>query len=289
MPGSFFYSTHIITEFLGESLLLNQRTDLSLKIGIFDSGIGGLTVAKSIKEKLPNADLVYFGDTAHLPYGDKSAASIRHYSAKITQFLIGKGCNALVIACNTASAHAFKTVKDIAGPEILVYNVIDPVVSYIRENYSGKKVGIIATRGTVRSRVYPRRIKSADSSITVASKATPLLAPMIEEGFFNNSISKTVIESYLAGKELKGVNALVLGCTHYPLIEKEVERFFNASVEIIDSANVVARSIANCYSAEDKKVGKDEFFVSDFTTAFEKSTQTFFGQKIHLKEERIFD
>lgn len=261
---------------------------MGLKIGIFDSGIGGLTVAKAIKNKLPQAELVYFGDTAHLPYGDKSPASIRHYSAKITQFLLSKNCNALVIACNTASAHAFKTVKDVAGPEIPVFNVIDPVVECIATRYQNQKVGIIATRGTIKTRVYPRRIKIADDSITVASKATPLLAPMIEEGFFNNNISKTVIESYLKARELKGISALVLGCTHYPLIQDEVEAFFKGSVDIIDSANVVAESVARGYSLKGKEVA-DKFYVSDFTKGFEKSTQTFFGRKIELKEERIFD
>ncbi len=262
---------------------------MSLKIGIFDSGIGGLTVAKAIKEQLPQSELVYFGDTAHLPYGDKSPASIRHYSAKISQFLLKKKCNALVIACNTASAHAFKTVQDIAGPTVPVFNVIDPIVEYISTHYKNQKVGIIATKGTIKTRVYPRRIKTAEDSIIVASKATPLLAPMIEEGFFNNTISKTVIESYLKGRELKGIKALVLGCTHYPLIQKEVEAFFKESVDIIDSANVVAKSIAKVFSIKGSKRGKDEFYVSDFTKAFEKSTQIFFGEKIELKEERIFD
>ncbi|MFK7757767.1 MAG: glutamate racemase [Flavobacteriales bacterium] len=262
---------------------------MSAKIGIFDSGIGGLTVAKAIKNQLPQAELVYFGDTAHLPYGDKSPASIRHYSARITQFLLSKRCNAVVIACNTASAHAHKTVKDVAGPDVPVFNVIDPVVECISKGYSHKKVGIIATKGTIKTRVYPRRIKIANDTITVASKATPLLAPMIEEGFFNNSISKTVINNYLKGRELKDISALVLGCTHYPLIQKEVEEFFKHSVDIIDSANVVASAIAHNYNLSASHSGKDEFFVSDYTKGFEKSTQTFFGEKITLTEERIFD
>lgn len=261
-----------------------------ITIGIFDSGIGGLTVASAIKKRLPTAKLIYFGDTAHLPYGDKSPASIRHYAARITQFLVEKHCTALVIACNTASAHAYRTVQDVAGPEIPVFNVIDPVVEYVTKEFSGKKVGVIATKGTVKSRVYPRRIKMATDKVQVASKATPLLAPMIEEGFFNNNISRTVIESYLKGRELKGIDALVLGCTHYPLIQTEVNDFFKGKVEIIDSADVVAAHIQHELKTESSKTkSKDEFHVSDFTKAFEKSTQTFFGEKIELKEERIFD
>ena len=262
---------------------------MSLKIGIFDSGIGGLTVAKAIKNRLPQAELIYFGDTAHLPYGDKSPASIRHYSAKITQFLLSERCNAIVIACNTASAHAHKTVKDVAGPDVPVFNVIDPVVECISKQYRGKKIGIIATKGTVKTRVYPRRIKKADPTIKAVSKATPLLAPMIEEGFFSNTISKTVIASYLSARELKGIEALILGCTHYPLIQNEVEEFFGGKIKIIDSANVVADAISEGFKLKEKTKGKDEFYVSDFTKAFEKSTQTFFGEEIKLKEARIFD
>jgi len=261
----------------------------SLKIGIFDSGIGGLTVAKAIKTEMPKASLVYFGDTAHLPYGDKSPASIRHYSARITQFLLSHHCNALVIACNTASAHAYKTVKDIAGPNIPVFNVIDPVVETISEKYSNQKIGIIATKGTIKTRVYPNRIKKANASIKVASKSTPLLAPMIEEGFFNNTISKAVINSYLNARELKKIKALVLGCTHYPLIYNEVDNYFNGEVNIINSASVVAKHIKKTLKKRPSETENDYFFVSDFTKAFEESTQTFFGDSIHLDEVRIFD
>lgn len=260
-----------------------------LKIGIFDSGIGGLTVAKAIKSEMPKASLVYFGDTAHLPYGDKSPASIRHYSAKITQFLLSHHCNALVIACNTASAHAFKTVKDIAGPDFPVFNVIDPVVETIATQFTDKKVGVIGTKGTIKTRVYPNRIKKANPKVKVASKSTPLLAPMIEEGFFNNTISRAVIGSYLGAKELKNIHALVLGCTHYPLIQKEVSEFFDGQVNVIDSASVVAKHVKSSLRKRPSETDEDYFFVSDYTKAFEESTQTFFGNSIHLDEVRIFD
>ncbi|MEY3399295.1 MAG: glutamate racemase, partial [Bacteroidota bacterium] len=164
-------------------------------IGIFDSGIGGLTVAAAIRKALPGESLIYFGDTAHLPYGDKSAESIRHYAARITDFLIKKKCKAIVIACNTASAHAFKTVRDVAGPDIPVVNVIDPVSEYISTRYTDGKVGVIGTKGTIESRIYVKRIEKLNKKLKVMSCATPLLAPMIEEGFFNNTISRTVIHS----------------------------------------------------------------------------------------------
>jgi glutamate racemase len=166
-------------------------------IGIFDSGIGGLTVAKAIAEALPNETIIYFGDTAHLPYGDKSKESITMYSKRITAFLLAKGCKAIVIACNTASAHAYADLKK-AYPKVPILNVIDPTVDYCLTKYKKGKIGVIATRGTIKSRIYPRKLNKENPKLEVPQTATPLLAPMIEEGFFNNKISKTIINSYLS-------------------------------------------------------------------------------------------
>jgi glutamate racemase len=262
-------------------------------IGIFDSGIGGLTVASAIQKKLPNESFIYFGDTAHLPYGDKSPESIRHYAARISSFLLDHDCKALVIACNTASAHAFKTVQDVCGPDIPVINVVDPVAEYTASHYNACKVGVIGTKGTIQSRVYVTRIERLNKTLKVLSNATPLLAPMIEEGFYNNKISQTIINSYLSKPTFGGIHALILGCTHYPLIKKEVEAFYKKKIEIIDSASVVAEQVAKVLS--DKKIEAAKahkagyhFFVSDFTSSFEQSTRTFFGEKIKLEEARIW-
>ena len=263
-------------------------------IGIFDSGIGGLTVASAIKKLLPNESFIYFGDTAHLPYGDKSPESIRHYSARIAAFLLEKKCKAVVIACNTASAHAFKTVQDVCGPKIPVINVVDPVARYTAEHYSNCKVGVIGTKGTIQTRIYVNRIEKLNSSLKVLSNATPLLAPMIEEGFFNNSISQTVIDSYLSKRTFSGIQALILGCTHYPLIKKEVESFYKKKIEIIDSAGVVANEVKEVLMSSKLLQTQDveakySFFISDFTESFEKSTKTLFKEKIKLEEARIWD
>jgi glutamate racemase len=263
-------------------------------IGIFDSGIGGLTVASAIKKLLPNESFIYFGDTAHLPYGDKSPESIRHYSARIASFLLEKKCKAVVIACNTASAHAFKTVQDVCGPKIPVINVVDPVARYTAEHYKNCKVGVIGTKGTIQTRIYVNRIEKLNPSLKVLSNATPLLAPMIEEGFFNNSISQTVIDSYLSKRTFSGIQALILGCTHYPLIKKEVESFYKKKIEIIDSAGVVANEVKNVLTNSkliqtQELEAKYSFFISDFTESFEKSTKTFFKEKIKLEEARIWD
>jgi glutamate racemase len=155
-------------------------------------------------------------------------------------------------------------------------------------------VGVIGTKGTINSRIYVNRIEKLNKSLKVLSNATPLLAPMIEEGFFNNSISQTVINSYLSKKSFSGINALILGCTHYPLIKKEVESFYKKKIEIIDSAGVVAEYVKSTLSTKkllnaDKKEPQYEFYISDFTESFEQSTKTFFKEKIQLTEARIWD
>jgi glutamate racemase len=159
-------------------------------IGIFDSGIGGLTVASAIHKILPREPLVYFGDTAHFPYGEKSADALRYYAIRISQFLLRHDCKMIVIACNTASSVAYKTVVDFVGDGIPVVNVIDPVVKEIVSNRQIKKVGIIATKATVKSDMYAKKIHALNKKVEVSSLATPLLAPMIEEGFFDNKISR---------------------------------------------------------------------------------------------------
>ncbi|MBL7899298.1 MAG: glutamate racemase [Crocinitomicaceae bacterium] len=261
-------------------------------IGIFDSGIGGLTVAKAIKKALPNETIIYFGDTAHLPYGDKSKESIISYSIRITQFLIEKKCKALVIACNTASAHAYSDLKA-KFPELPIINVVDPTVDYCLEKYKKGKIGVIATRGTIKSRIYPRKLNKKNPKLEVPQTATPLLAPMIEEGFFNNKISKTIINSYLSTKNFNKIDALILACTHYPLIKKEVIAFFKRPVEVIDSATVVAeytkKTLKNLKLLNKKKSANDTFYISDYTESFEETSKLFFGNVIDLKEERIWD
>jgi glutamate racemase len=262
-------------------------------IGVFDSGIGGLTVAHAIRKALPHENLVYFGDTAHLPYGDKSPESIQHYAVEISRYLVQKGCKAIVIACNTASAFGFQAVHQEFGQQLPVVNVIDPVARYVAENFTGKKVGVIGTKGTIGSRIYPKTIARLNNKVALTSLATPLLAPMIEEGFYNNNISQTIINSYLSKKSFAGVEALILGCTHYPLIKYEIKRFYKGQAEIIDSAELVARYLGFVLAQEDllrsKGTTHHTFLVSDYTDSFEKSTRIFFREAVHLDEVRLWD
>jgi glutamate racemase len=259
----------------------------SAPIGIFDSGIGGLTVARAVKTELPNEQIVYFGDTAHLPYGDKSTAAIQAYSIKITQLLLEKGCKLILIACNSASAAGYELVKEYVGKQAKVLNVIDPVVDYLREHYAHKRVGLIGTKQTINSKVYEQKVDALNQGITLKSLATPLLVPIIEEGFIKGKISGTIIDKYLGDDQLINLEALILGCTHYPLIKSAIEDYYDKKVEVIDSSEIVAKAL-NAYLGFNNLYNRlgnatDSFFVSDYTDSFEASTRMFFGKSIHLE------
>lgn len=264
-----------------------------LPIGIFDSGIGGLTVANAIRKILPNEQLIYFGDTAHMPYGDKSPEAIKFYSLKIAKFLLDKKCKMIVIACNTASSHAFHELIHFLGDKVPIVNVIDPVVNLMAKNGGHQRIGVIGTKSTIRSDIYARKFKEADPGIQVTSLATPLLAPMIEEGFFDNNISKTVINSYLSSSKLKKIDSLILACTHYPLIKSEISSFYKGKVDIINTAEIVAQHVKDRLSElnllNDERAKRHHFYVSDYTPSFEKSTRLFFGEKINLTLKGIWD
>ncbi|WKV13847.1 glutamate racemase [Marivirga harenae] len=270
-----------------------MNKDNSAPIGIFDSGIGGLTVAHKVKELMPNESMVYFGDIAHLPYGDKSAAAIQAYSIKVTDVLLQQGCKLILIACNSASSAAFELVKEYVGSKAKVFNVIDPVVEHVGQNYSKQKVGLIGTKQTVNSNAYELKLKQLNPDVELKSLATPLLVPMIEEGFFENRISHDIIEAYLHHDELKHIEALILGCTHYPLIKNEIDKFYNGGVDILDSASIVAKRLEYFLKENallsTKKDRKDRFLVSDITASFEASAKIFFHDEVHLEKYPIWD
>ena len=261
-------------------------------IGLFDSGVGGLTVASAIRLTLPAEQMIYFGDTAHLPYGDKSKDTIINYSIGITKFLLEKGCKVILIACNSASSNAFREVRDFVGDQALVMNVIDPVIDYVtKETEEHKNIGVIGTKATINSGTYQHGIQNLRPGIEVSSLATPLLVPMIEEGFIFDDISNAIIRSYLSRKELQGIDSLILGCTHYPIIKNQISRFFNFEINVIDSAKIVAEKlreelISRQLLRNDKAPGH-EFYVSDHTDYFEIIARMFFGEKIDLNKISI--
>lgn len=265
----------------------------SAPIGIFDSGIGGLTLAHAITELMPQENIIYFGDTAHLPYGDKSATAIQAYSVKICNLLLEKNCKLILIACNSASAAAYDLVKAYVGTKAKVVNVIDPVIAYVDQNWEGKTLGLIGTKQTVNSGIYANKAEALGKHIRIQSLATPLLAPMIEEGFFSNSISEHIIKEYLAQPALAGIEGLILGCTHYPLIKAQIDAYYQGSIPVIDTSIIVAEEIKRQLKAEDMLhegvESTRQFYVSDYTDSFEKSTQIFFGEKIKLTQYPIWD
>ena len=183
-------------------------------IGIFDSGVGGLTVAHAVQSQLPEEQIIYFGDTFHLPYGDKSGDSVRYYSIRIADFLLEYNCKVLLIACNTASASAYEQVRQHTSGRAIVFNVIDPVVNYLAASRISGKVGVIGTKGTINSGAYQSKLKIQIPGIEVVALSTPLFVPMIEEGFIYDDISNAIIRAYMSHPSLEGINNLILGYLH---------------------------------------------------------------------------
>lgn len=264
-------------------------------IGMFDSGIGGLTVARAVASRLPHERIVYFGDTAHLPYGDKSTAAIQAYAVKICDLLLRQQCKVILIACNSASAAAYELVREYVGSKARVLNVIDPIVAHVGQVYAGQRVGLIGTKQTVNSNVYKKKIDALDAGVDLQSLATPLLAPMVEEGFLDNSVSDEIIGAYLSNPALANISALVLACTHYPLIKEQIAQFYNKKVDVLDASDAVAAHTQAYLAAHGLLAPAAEtapahhFYVSDFTRSFEESTRIFFGQEVHLEHYPLWE
>ena len=267
--------------------------------GIFDSGIGGLTVARAACDLLPNESILYFGDTAHLPYGEKSPELIRKYSTRIALHLVNSGCKAIVVACNSASSNALQQVKEAVGESIPVIDMVHPVVEAICIEDSSasvsdcnKKVGLIGTRATISSGLYKSAVDALNqnrgSSIDLISRPTPLLASAIEEGFYNNTIPGAVLEAYLEDGYFSEVDSMILGCTHYPVVRDEVMSMLPKSVEVIDSPKIVALALKyklkNLGLLNDDIVSSNRFQVSDLTENFRLGAQRFFSSDIDLEE-----
>lgn len=268
-----------------------KNLNSSQPIGIFDSGVGGLTVAKEIKRLMPHEDFIYFGDTKNLPYGEKSQEAIIEYSTKITEFLLSMNCKAIVIACNTATANALKEVKDLVGDKAVVFDVITPIAEKVSFEIH-QNIGVIATKATVNSKLYTKSIRKHNKYIKVHELATPLLVPAIEEGFINHPITQTIIDHYLSSNKLKDIETLILGCTHYPLLINEIKQYYGTKVKIIDSPNIVASQVKHTlekYNLLNNKTSAAEyqFYLSDLTKNFEKISKKIFGNKIELELKNL--
>ena len=261
-------------------------------IGIFDSGIGGLTVAHAIVKELPNENIIYFGDTAHLPYGDKSTSAIQAYSVKIAHMLLQQECKLILIACNSASAAAYELVKEYVGSKAVVMNVIDPVVRFLKEKFAHRHVGLIGTRQTVNSGIFKKKVDDLNLNITLSSHATNLLASAIEE-FGNHAIIDTLLDTYLADPALSKIDSLVLACTHYPVIKDRIANHYHHKIELIDSSEIVAKAVKKQldknHLANDHGQSTKHFYLSDYTESFANNAKLFFGDAITLEHYPLWD
>lgn len=242
-------------------------------IGIFDSGVGGLTVLREYTKTFPNEDFIYYGDTVHLPYGDKSPQKIIEYSEKIVEFLIQKNVKLIVIACGTASALAYKHLKE-KYTDIEIRDIITPVSARL----SNKSVGVIATKATVKSNAWENAIKEKNENVAVTSVACPLFVPIIEEGFINSPACDIIIEEYIKNFEGRNINSLVLGCTHYPLLKDKIQRKIGSQINLIDVGEYSAKDTlkfieTNNLSNDSSHIGTREYFSSDDFEAFKANAR----------------
>lgn len=205
-----------------------------LSIGVFDSGVGGLTVVKEIIKTLPNENLIYLGDTARVPYGTRDNFTISKFAKELTQVLIHNKVKAMVVACNTMSAVALSEIIKIAG-EIPVIDVISPTVKFAISLKGIDILGVIGTRATINSRAYEARVMKLDDSIRMVSIACPLFVPLVEEGFIENDATKIIVKDYLTGFKNENIDALILGCTHYPVLSKIIKEIMGPKIELINS------------------------------------------------------
>ncbi len=210
-----------------------------MKIGLFDSGVGGLTVLRAMRDMYPEVDFVYLGDTARVPYGNKSAQTVIRYTLEGAEFLLSEGVDLLVVACNTASSYALDILRE--NLPIPAFGVIEPGVSRALSSTKTKRVGVIGTRATVSSGAYKKLLESKGAE--VFQKACPLFVPLVEEGILEGEIAKRVVEHYLADLKDKDIDTLILGCTHYPLLRPLIEEFMGEHVRVVDSAESTALEV----------------------------------------------
>ncbi len=252
-------------------------------IGVFDSGIGGLTVYKELKEKLPDEKVIYLGDTARLPYGTKSAETIKHFSLDDARFLLTKDIKIVVVACNSASSHAIGHIQE-TFDFIPVLGVIQPGAEAAVAGSRGS-IGVIGTAATIASGAYERAIREREPGAHILSKPCPLLVPLVEEGWVNHDVTRMVIEEYLIPLKEDGIDSLVLGCTHYPVLKRLIAQVMGESIQLIDSAETTAnkvKSILKTLGWLSKANGgrKDEFYVTDFPDRFKKVGEIFLDREI---------
>ncbi len=260
-------------------------------IGVFDSGIGGLTVLKEIMELLPGEDTIYFGDTARVPYGNKSAETVIRYALETAEFLLGKKIKLLVVACNTASSVSLPSLK--ARYDVPILGVIEPGARRAAEITKTRRVGVIGTERTVKSNAYPLAINHLNPKIQVFSQSCPLFVPLVEEGLAGSEIALLAAKRYLKNIPAKKLDALVLGCTHYPLLKTVIRRAVGTGIFLVDSAKETAREVSRTLREMDLQGkntgrGKHTFYVTDHPERFMNVGRRFLGKGLGtVKQVRL--
>ena len=251
-------------------------------IGIFDSGVGGLTVLHALLEALPHEDLVYLGDTGRYPYGTKSAETVTRYSIENVDFLIAKGIKLLVVACNTASSVALEALA--ARYPVPVVGVIEPGARAAAARTRNGRVGVIGTEGTIASGAYTAALRTLRPGLEIYTRPCPLLVALAEEGWVEGPIPRAVVETYLATLKKSGIDTLVLGCTHYPLLKALIAEAMGERVVLIDSAEETARAVAELLGGQglerQRGAGSASFFVTDVPDRFVRIGQRFLGARL---------
>ncbi|MDP8201106.1 MAG: glutamate racemase [Candidatus Tenebribacter burtonii] len=257
----------------GDSILYKKP------IGIFDSGVGGLTVFKEIRKRFPFEDIIYFGDTARVPYGSKSRKTVIEYSIQNARFLIQQGAKIIVVACNTSSATALTQLQKLLPVPVL--GVIEPGALSAVKTSSNKRIGVIGTEGTIRSQAYSSAISKLDKDCDVFSKACPLFVPLAEEGWESHEVTQLTIKEYLTSFLKHGIDTLVLGCTHYPILKTSIQKFVGNKITLVDSSEAVTDKLNEILpNRENKVTGQDWFYVSDNEEKFNLIASKILNMKI---------
>lgn len=259
-----------------------QNTN-SKPIGVFDSGIGGLTVVKSLIEQLPNENIIYFGDTARVPYGPKSTQVIRDYAAQDTDFLLSQNVKMIVVACNTVSSVALDIVQK--KSKLPVVGVIQPSAKCAVASSNNKRIGVIGTLSTILSKTYENTIRYLDPEIKIISKACPLFVPLTEEGFIDHPATELIANEYLFDLKLEKIDTLILGCTHYPILSKVIGKIMGTNVQLIDSGKCATEEVKKILQEKDLKnpsrmKANVQYFVSDIPHKFTEIGERFLGRKM---------
>ncbi len=251
-------------------------------IGVFDSGIGGLTVLRELVEALPAEDFIYLGDTARLPYGTKSSEVIIRYSRENTEFLLAKGIKLLVVACNTSSAIALHEIS--RATIVPVIGVIEPGARAAINASRAGKIGVIGTEATIASGAYTRALQQLRPGVEVYTRACPMLVPLVEEGWLDNDVAERTVAHYLEGLKASGIDTLLLGCTHYPLLRELFQRILGSGVSIVDSASATALAVrerlAELRLGRIRGGGSQSFFVTETPERFVRVGRRFLGPQV---------